>query len=265
MVVNVSFLQPAVVPHSLPSTSSIATTTTATTTTLDMPVAVKGCEVIATTCPFYDDKAPIELCSDTFSTMVDHRGGKLTTYMTDDIVDVPQGAVPVGKKYKISGKVHTSLRAFRTYLEKDEKLIAPVNEFFVNDNHHFEKFVTITIRHAITDRNLFGRVKIILAEDDGNNITVLPESKRVEGQPWFCVDDAAITIHTLQFCKVICKLNCGKEHEVNGKFVGYLFAQVFKSGETFFTFMEYYLYFRETVQRLPAFEEVSAFYMLSNY
>jgi hypothetical protein len=183
-------------------------------------------------------------------------GGTLKTYFTDDQPVIPQGAIPEDESYNIWGVVHASLDGHAEYVDKEsgERLMAPVNEFCVEGNKHFSIPIQVVVHHGAS-REQLNKVNFALREDNGEIIPVLPELQKVEGKPWFKIDEKIIVIHTHQLCKVLCKVHC-EGQKVEGTLRGTLYGKVFKRGDAYYAQFEFYMQFCRGVQYVTAMNEV---------
>jgi hypothetical protein len=184
-------------------------------------------------------------------------GGILKTYFTDDQLVIPQGAIPEGESYNIWGVVHASLDGHADYVDKEsgERLMAPVNEFCVEGNKHFSIPIQVVVHHGAS-REQLNKVNVALREDNGEIIPVLPELQKIEGQPWFKIDERVIVIYTHQLCEVLCKVHC-EGQKVEGTLRGTLYGKVFKRGDAYYAQFEFYMQFCRDVQFTTAMKEVS--------
>jgi hypothetical protein len=143
----------------------------------------------------------------------DHSGGTLQSYLSDDYLKIPRGAIPRGQKWTIYGNIHTELDNTFDYLlnkSKGERFAAAISEYEVEGGHWFDKPVAVVIHPFTNNVSKLDQLTVQLHSERHGFIEV-PRDKRVDEKgPWFEVDGSTITVYTYHFTKITCKL-CDSE------------------------------------------------------
>ena len=199
------------------------------------------------------------LCTGEFCGTFDHRGGRLSTFMSDDYLDIPRDAIPKGESWKISGNIFTSLDGYINFVNKHngEHFIAPAIHYNVEGGRSFNKFVKVVIHHSITNKSLLEKVTVLLKEDaeQPQKLMLNKEIGKTQTQPWFEIDNVHITVYTNHFSAILCLL-CDKQHTEQKRIAGYLYGRIDRNEVESIATMELYLFTVDDVQKQSVFTEV---------
>jgi hypothetical protein len=72
-------------------------------------------------CQALKRKSHNNLSTGQFSGTFTYAGGKLDSWMSDDYLEIPEGAIPEGEEWTIHGNIHTSLDNFTHLLKKTKR------------------------------------------------------------------------------------------------------------------------------------------------
>ena len=188
-----------------------------------------------------------------FYGIFDHTGGRLSTVMSDDYLEIPEGAIPSDKKWLVMGNIYTSLSEFDHLKHTHTDIfIAPIIEYKLDVEKEFNTPVKIYIHHTLREEH-FDKVRVTL-RNASNEEEICERIVQKGRKSWFKIENDYIIVFTYHFSLILCTM-CNYEAR-DGYFEGSLFSCLTNKGDTTEVSLRFFFKLIPSITAQKVFSEV---------